>query len=304
MTLINFDYRVDKNINTVLIDTEHWIQDSSNIVQRYKISGRSVITYLTEIQDKFLNEKFSEVDSILEKGEIVLLSKIASEVARDRAFNINGGKYYNVPVMQVLGHFKDKIISFDSLNLLYDKILIEKLNPYENELLQSENKTMIGRILKIGTHRFDHDWNSQPLKVHVGDIVLIKDNVTTKITIGQKDYYVTEEGSVVGIFRSSDKLSLENLNLINECILMQEYRDSKLLGSSILATPNINYDILDWSDVYNGNLFQVVLSDQSVNSIHKDDVVLLDRSITTYAYSDHKKYFLINGTQYISAKIG
>lgn len=303
MILTNFDYKVDRNIDTVLIDTENWIQNSSNLLQTYRISGRSVITYLSKIEDSYISNKFKRANSVLKKGNIVLVSRVASEIARDRAFSIGNGKYYNVPVMQILGYFEDNQISYDSLTLLYNKILFEKIDTTNSPIQRVNNNSMIGKVLKVGTNKFNPIWQEEPLTVQVGDTVIVKDNVTTKISLGAKDYYVTEESAVVGIFNSEDNYLLDNVKFINQSVLLKEYIAEKVLDSDLLCTPLINLSDLDYSDLYNINCFQVVYRDENLRQINPGDVVLMDRSMTNYVYINDDKYFIVNGMSYIEGKV-
>ena len=299
------NFKVDKTKDCIIINTDEWIQNSENSLKRYKMSGRSIITYLTEVVDKnIVSDKFKEADSVLEKGGIVLVSKIASEISRDRAITIDNKKYYNIPVMQVLGYFEGNKVSFNTLNLLYDKVLVEKVSLNEG-IFYTEDHSMVGKVLKIGTHGFDSEWNRKPLQVKVNDVVLIKDNVSTKVTLDNKEYYVLEEGAIVGIF--GDDLKLDNLRVINNSVLLKEYIDEKLLGSDLLYTPFLNYKDLDETDIYNRNMFQVVRVDKSLKDLEIGDIVLADRSVSNYVsvnedkYED--KYFMFTGMFYIDAKI-
>lgn len=302
MTLNNFDYKVDRNKDTVLIDTEHWVLNNSNVIQKYRMSGRSVITYLARVQDKYITDKFKYADTVIKKGTTVLISRIASEIARDRGYNLDGDKYYNVPVTQIMGYFEDNIISFDTLNLLYDKILIEKIVLPTSNIIQQDNNSIVGKVLKTGKNKFSPEWKEQPLTVKTGDNVLVKDNATTTIILNNKEYLIMEENAVVGIF-SNDKLTSSDVRIINNCVLLKEYMDEKLLGSEALCTPFLNYEDLDETDVYNRNLFQVVQVDDSIHGLNKGDIILADRSLTNYVYMDNNKYFMLSGTTYISTKI-
>lgn len=299
------NFKVDKTKDCIIINTDEWIQNSENSLKRYKMSGRSIITYLTEVVDKnIVSDKFTEADSVLEKGEIVLVSKIASEISRDRAITIDNKKYYNIPIMQVLGYFEGNKVSFDTLNLLYDKVLVEKVSLNEG-IFYTEDHSMVGKVLKIGTHGFDSEWNRKPLQVKVNDVVLIKDNVSTKVTLDNKEYYVLEEGAIVGIF--GDDLKLDNLRVINNSVLLKEYIDEKLLGSDLLYTPFLNYKDLDETDIYNRNMFQVVRVDKSLKDLEIGDIVLADRSVSNYVSVNEDKYedryFMFTGMFYIDAKI-
>ena len=296
------NFKVDKTKDCIIINTDEWIQNSENSLKRYKMSGRSIITYLTEVVDKnIVSDKFKKADSVLEKGEIVLVSKVASEISRDRAFEIENNKYYNVPVMQVIGYFKSKDISLANFNLLYDKILVKKVELSDDSLLYHPvSMAMTGEVVKVGTNKFDLDWNSQPLTIKVGDKVLIKDNISTQITLDGNDYYAVEERGVVGVFNRDADMS--SIKVINDYVLLQEYISDNLLGSDLLYTPLLDYEILDETDIYNRNMFKVIQSDSSIQHLTVGDVILADRNVTEYAYLNQEKYFILN-KGYADAKV-
>jgi hypothetical protein len=151
---------------------------------------------------------------------------------------------------------------------------------------------MVGEVVKVGTNVSD---------IHIGQQVLIRDNVSTEVMFGEHSYYATEERMIVGILHNS--FNIEDIEFINKSILMKPYINSKVLNSSLLVSPDINYEDLDYSDMYNRNLFKVEFSDTSVKEIQKGDVILLNRDYTNYVYYGMEKYFTIDGTKYISAKI-
>ena len=84
---------------------------------------------------------------------------------------------------------------------------------------------------------------------------------------------------------------------------MKPHVNKHLLGSDILLAPDINYEDLDYSDVYNRDLFQIKFLDKSLKEFKKEDVVLVRRDFTTYVYINGEKYFLLNGKKWIEAKI-
>ena len=42
--MLDFDFKLDKNENCVLINPDAWVTNDSNLIQKYKMSGRNVIT--------------------------------------------------------------------------------------------------------------------------------------------------------------------------------------------------------------------------------------------------------------------
>ena len=292
--LENFDYNVKKTEDCVLIYVNEWVQASDIVIQ--KINGRystSCIAEALKVHEK--NYK----NSPIKEGSYLFITSVAADVCRYTNFEIDGEKFFNLPIMQVLGVFKDNLITFDSLEMIYDKILIEKIdtNSYAGIVLPETNE-MIGKVIKIGTNSFDKDFNKIPLQVKIDDVVLIKDNVSTPIRLDGKDYYAIEEKSIVGIIKENAEITF-----INESILMQPYYFKNLLNSTILEAPDINYEDLDYSEVYNRDLFKIKYIDKSISKLNEGDIVLAKRDYTDYVYLKQEKYFLLFGKNWIEAKI-
>ena len=184
------------------------------------------------------------------------------------------------------------------LEMIYDKVLVEKIDTKHSDIILPETNEMIGRVVKVGPNSFDKDLNEIPLQVKINDIILIKDNVSTPIRLNGKDYFAIEEKAIVGIIKENAEITF-----INESILMKPYHFKKLLNSTILEAPDINYEDLDYSEVYNRDLFKIEYIDGNVKNLQKDDIVLAKRDFTNYVYLNQEKYFLLNGKDYIEAKL-
>ena len=299
--MINF--KVPRTKDCVIIDTKNWLQNSSQILTIHRMSGRDIPTFLAKaVEVNNSNECFN---GVIEKGDTLFLTRVVSEVAQCRPFEVEVGdkRYYDVPIMQVIGKFNDGNVSYDSLQLLFDKVLIKKIDTSKVGYLEIPNSnTMIGEVVKTGTCAFDKEWNKKELVVKNGDIVLIKDNVSTEITFGTDTYYASEESAIVGIFNGVKEYTLENLTLINDNILLESYIPEIILSSS-LSTPTLNFEEEDVTDIYNRDLFKIVAIDKSLTNLKKDDIILTDRSVTNYAYIGVDKYFLLTGTTYLEAKV-
>ena len=292
--LENFDYNVKKTEDCVLIYVNKWVQASDIVIQ--KINGRYSTSCIVEALK--VHEKNYKNSSIKE-GSYLFITSVAADVCRYTNFEIDGEKFFNLPIMQVLGVFKDNLINLNNLEMIYNKILVEKIdtNSYAGIVLPETNE-MIGKVVKIGTNSFDKDFNKIPLQVKIDDVVLIKDNVSTLIRLDGKDYYAIEEKSIVGIIKENAEITF-----INESILMQPYYFKNLLNSTILEAPDINYEDLDYSEVYNRDLFKIKYIDKSISELNEGDIVLAKRDYTDYVYLKQEKYFLLFGKNWIEAKI-
>lgn len=298
------DFKVPRAKDCIIIDTKNWLQNSSQILTVHKMSGRDIPTFISKVID--VSAEKDVLRNYINKNDTVLLTRVASEVAQGRAFETEVGdkRFYNVPIMQVLGVFKEGVISYDTLNMLFDKILIKKIDTTRVGFLDIPNSnTMIGEVVKTGTCKFDKDWNKQELTVKAGDLVLIRDNVTTEIMLGNEIYYATEESMVVGLFNDNKDFSLQNLKLINESIILEQYIPDTTFNTKFL-TPSLNFEDEDITDLYNRDLFKVTAVDGSLTKLKKDDIILTDRSVTTYVYIGIDKYFMLSGMNYLEAKVG
>lgn len=296
---MEIDFKVKRAEDCILIDTKAWITDGTGI-SLHKMSGRDVPTGINKVLDVY--PKTKELEGVVSKGDTVLLSKAASDISQYRKFGVKEGdeRYFHCPVMQVLGTFKNREISFNTLKMCTDKILIKKIDTTIDELFLSEDNTMVGKVLKVGTCKFDKNWNKTPLSVKVGDIVLIRDNVTTKVNLKEGEYYATEDSMVVGAFTSS-KFTLDNLTILNNYVILESHIQETL--NNLILTPILNYEEEDFTEIYNRDLFRVIKKDENVDKISKNDILLIDRNFTNYVYVGSKKYFVVSGMDFITSKI-
>lgn len=297
------DFRVPRSEDCITIDTKKWVQNSSCKLTIHRMSGRDLPTYIAKVESE--NSQKPYFKGIVNKGDTVLLTRVASEVSQYRTFGTDPDdkRYYNVPIMQVIGTFKNGEISYPSLTLLLDKVLFKKVNATQLGMLELPNSnTMIGEVVKTGWCRFDKDWNKHELRVNVGDKILVRDNVTTEIMLDGETYYATEEAMVVGIFKKDNLFSLTDMEIISDSILLESYIPDKALNST-LETPLLNYEDEDITDIYNRDLFKIVAVDKSLTNLKKGDILLIDRSVTNYVYFYTDKFFILSGMDYISAKI-
>ena len=301
--MLDFDFKLDKNENCILIDPDAWVTNNSNLIQKYRMSGRNVITYMTKVLDIYAKEEC--LKGFISSGDLVFMTRVASEVSQYRHFlgPDKSRKYYTIPIMQVIGVFQDENISLEALTLLFDKILYKKVEFESKGLVKDvSDNTTLGEVVKIGFCKFSNKWEKQPLKVKTGDLILVKDNISTEIVIEGETYFAVDESGIVGIFKDSDDVSLENLEFINETVLMKPYIPEKMSKNSILWTPVMNYEDADYSEIYCRNQFKVAYLDQNLTAIKKNDIILIDRNVTNYVYFNKQKYFVTNGMDYIEGR--
>jgi co-chaperonin GroES (HSP10) len=296
------DFKVPRAKDCVLIDTKKWVQNTSCPLTIHRMSGRDIPTYIAKAVS--VNAEKSYFKGIINEGDTLLLTRVASDISQYRTFGVevDDNRFYNVPIMQVIGTFENGEISFSSLRLILDKILVKKVDASKiGKLELPEANTMIGEVVKTGWCKFDREWNKHPLRVNVGDKILIRDNVTTEIILDGEKYYATEEAMVVGIFKG-DSYSLEEAEIISNSILMESYIPEKAMNST-LYTPLLNFEDEDVTNIYNRDLFKIVAVDKSLTNLEKGDIILLDRNITNYVYLHTDKYFILSGMDYVDAKV-
>lgn len=280
------DYKVPKTEDCALIDVNAWISTSTIVSQNMK--GQLSTSYVTKILDENFNEDYG-----ISKGDIVLITKVASEIAPMRSYDLDDGKkYFNLPASQIIGRFRDGEVSLNNLELTKGKILIEKLEKKDSDIFLPEISDMLGRIIQV---------NSDIKSLKEGNLVFLKDNIATPIRLDEKEYYAADDINIVGTLGYG--LSVDDIEFINNSVLMLPYRSSHVLNSSLLITPDIDFENLDYSDIHNRDLFQIKFLDKNIKELKKDDVVLLKRDLTTYVYINNEKYFLIDGKKWIEAKI-
>ena len=260
------DFKVPRSKDCVVIDTKNWLQNSSCPLTVHRMSGRDIPTYLTKAISVHAEKQYFK--GLINEGDTLFVTRVASEVAQYKTFGIelDDSRYYNLPIMQVIGVFENGEISYPALKVILDKVLVKKVNAEQvGKLELPDSNTMIGEVVKVGWCRFDKDWNKHELRVNVGDKVLIRDNVTTEILLDGEKYYATEEAMVVGIFKSDD-YTLDNMEIISSSIIMDSYIPDKAMNST-LYTPSLNFEDEDVTDIYNRDLFKIRAVDETLTNL-------------------------------------
>jgi chaperonin GroES len=90
---------------------------------------------------------------------------------------------------------------------LYDQVLVRESEEEEGEsggiIIPSTVKTKqdIGEVVAIGEGRLMPDGNIIPLKVQVGDVVVLKDYTGTDVSLDGVTYKFVREDDLVGVIR-------------------------------------------------------------------------------------------------------
>lgn len=285
---MKYDFNVNRLEGKFQININEWLYPEQSSLEIYKISGKSHLTCITKVRAVGDNELG------IKPQDIVLLSKVACDIATSPmvSYSIDGNSYFNVPTGQVVGVFEDRKITLGALKLKNNNVLFKKIEKnQESNLLIEDKDAMLGEVL--GT--------SENSSLKKGDIIAIRDNVSTPVKFPEGTFYTVEEKFIVGKFTVN--LNINSMELINGYILMKPYVSQYVLNSTILEAPSINYEDLDYSDIHNRDLFRVSFVDKSVENIQEGDVLLVCRDYTNYMYYNNEKYFVINDKKCIVGKI-
>lgn len=210
-----------------LLFAHDWIEINTNLIQSISKNMGTKANNITKVI-KCVYDKNIYDQHNLNEGDVVFLSRYVHcankfELGRSKV------KYSSVPITQVVGVFRDELMSLDSLEILDGNILIEPiLESYEGDLkigTTNSRTCNIGKVVKVGKGGFFPfpRVRKSPL-VEVGDIVLAWNNTATPIRFGSKTYLCLGDYSVVGKFDRGDT-SLDSLQMINGRPLLKEIED-------------------------------------------------------------------------------
>lgn len=279
---MNYDFNVSRNKNKIIIDIDNWIQPSDSLVQLQKISGKKNPTYITQVLS------ITNKDVPLKENDTIFLTRVGSEVAITPTsfYSIGKRRLFSLPYSQIIGKFLGTDISIGNLQLLNKHVLFKKVVIENSSLLGVfDSKATIGRV--------ERAYENSSFKKDT--IIIVKDNVSTQFF--NSDVYAVDEKDIIATVQTTE--SNTELKLTSNYVLMKPYIK---LNSSVLITPDINYDDLDYSDIYNRDLFKVIMSSDK-SKVHENDIVMVNRDYTTYLYYNLEKYFVLDDEKWIKARI-
>lgn len=303
---LNYNINYTKNSGCILINPKDWESNDTSKVQGYTVDGTLAMNYLTKVLKTNIEEEV--YGTPLSEGDLVLLTKTASKVSYLKPFKIpigiNNKHFSNVHILQVIGKFKDGIMDIDNLEPLFDKVIMEEIKvPINSTIYAGEpDVASVGKVIKVGDGGFTRKWKRRDMEVKVGDIVLLRDNITTKVNLSDKEYICTEDSMIVGRFENGN-IDMNNLHMFHEGILMEEKQEEKAMDSSILLSPTINLDEEDISEVYQRDRFKVISKNNKILYVDCGDTVIVNRDCTNYVNFKGKKYYIVNGIKNIEGKI-
>jgi co-chaperonin GroES (HSP10) len=230
----DFKYLID---NSVLIKHK-WENNTSQLIQVYNLGLETKLNYITKaIKVSIEEEKFG---SSIKEGDTLFLSRYLVSCKKFRLDEsyINCEDYSNIPVKLILGRFNDGMLNIGSLEMFFDKVLIEPIKDLKiGSILLTENSACdIGRVVKRGNGGLFRDYTRRNPLVEEGDVILYWNNTSTPITLASKPYSAIEDGRIIGIFKDG-VLEMENLQMLDGRILLKDMEEEKLDLTSKIILP-------------------------------------------------------------------
>jgi len=294
----NFIYNVanTKSYGHIMIDVNDWHSD--RMLMQVNMKGKLLPTFITKVVK--INSAPAYRPIPFKEGDLVALSSIATRVGVLRPFQLpdDPNSYANVHISQILGYFQGGEISIHSFKPLYDKVVMEKIDVPASSALQLVSDSMsVGRVVKTGNGGFTKEWNPRPMNVKVGSTVLVRDNVTTTLYIGDDEYYVTDDSYVVGEFKDTENYDIKDIKLYDEnSSIFEEFIDDRIEGS-FLFRPVLTDDT-DIAQSYQENYFKVVKTEK----LDTDNIYFISRFDTEYAKFKGNKYFVVKNDKIMAYK--
>lgn len=284
MTEVLFDIANTKAYGHVIINSEDWRSPEPLVLTNLK--GKIIPTNITTAIG--INPAPAYRPLPFKVGDLIALSGLATRITSYLPFKLPDDPtiYSSTHLSQVIGYFVDNKVDYDNFIPIYDKVMFKPIEVKQSDFLYlSDDNLSVGVVVKTGDGGFNDDWDRVPMNFQLGDIVLVRDNVSTRVTLGQEDYYVVDDKFIMGKFESEDKLNIEDLKLCEGVHLFEEYEDDTIEGSTLYKVPMGDED--DISQTYQNMLFKLVKSDEVPEGIY-----YINRIDTEYVKFKNKTYFV------------
>lgn len=284
MTEVLFDIANTKSYGHVIINSEDWHSPEPLVLTNLK--GKIIPTNITTAVG--INPAPAYRPLPFKVGDLIALSGLATRITSYLPFKLpdDPTNYSSIHLSQVIGYFVDNKVDYDNFIPIYDKVMFKPLEVKQSNFLYlSDDNLSVGVIVKTGDGGFNDNWDRVPMNFKLGDIVLVRDNVSTRITLEQEDYYVVDDKFIIGKFESEDKLNIEDLKVCEGVHLFEEYEDDTIEGSILYKVPMGDED--DISQTYQNMLFKLVKSDEVPEGIY-----YINRIDTEYVKFKNKTYFV------------
>lgn len=274
----------------VMINVNDWY--STSMLSIVNMKGRRVPTNITKVVDINMAPAYKNIPVTI--GSLIAISAPATQIARLRNFVLpnDDNIYANVHMSQILGYFKDNILSIDSFVPIYDKVLLKKIEvPVSHYLDITTDTISVGEVVRTGDGGFDDKWKRIPIKVQEGEQVLVKDNISTSLFLDNEEYFVVDDKAVIGKWNNVGEnyaYDLSDIQVYNDINLFKEYEETTIEGSFLLKPP-FDKEEDDISENYVDHLFELVKS----NTL-EDGIYYIERIYTERARFKGQTYFIAN----------
>jgi co-chaperonin GroES (HSP10) len=294
----NFIYNVanTKSYGHIMVDVNDWHSDK--IIMQVNLKGKLLPTFITKVIK--INSAPAYRPVPFKEGDLVALSAIATRVGVLKPFKLpnDSNTYANVHLSQVLGYFQDGVIDINKFVPLYDKVVMRKIDiPASSSLQLISDSMSVGEVVSTGDGGFTSEWERRPMNIKVGSRVLVRDNVTTTLSINSDEFYVTDDSYVVGRFLDSKEYNIEDITLYDEdSTIFQEYISDRIEGS-FLFRPVLDSDT-DIAQSYQENYFTVV----KTNKLDKNKIYFISKFDTEYTKFKGNTYFVAKNDKVMAYK--
>ncbi len=288
--------------NSFLIAHE-WEDISSNKIQVVDKSYKTRCNFITRILKLDYDKEVYKYHN-LKEGDKVFLSRYMVSAKR---FELGRKKieYSTLPMLQVLGVFRNEEETLDSLDILDGNILIEPINvTQENEVIlpqQNSSECNIGRVVKCGKGGFVNIEENirKEMLLKEGDIVLFWQNVSAPLFIEGKNYTCIGDYSVVATFPSEYQINFANMKMFNSRVLLKEVDEVKINGVII---PKLDLEEIEFSS-RPLDRFKVVLVNKNEYNLKKGDTIVIEPHRLKNVYFKGAQLFTVEDIDDIEAII-
>ena len=296
----NFDYRVkgSRAENCVLINTEQWYVNDSNVIVGFNSRGGVANTFITEV----LAENLTDHEGELKAGDVILITEVATRLYGARSFSIpidlDSTKYTDIPYAHIIGKFRKKI-SFSSLHLLGDYILLKRLDNVDSKedgfCVTTKHTNSVYEVVK---------------KSDKSDIeskyILLGDNVTTPIMLEGIQYYAASSKDVVAGFNvNAGGYTLSDIGKVyNHYMILTDTQTRFANEGDTIFKPfyDPEQDTEYYSSAYDEYRYEVLVSGQDKFKV--GDILLIVPEALEYCTLNGVKYRITHNDNFIMAKVG
>lgn len=295
-----FDYHIKgaRSENCILIDTDNWLVNDSNEIIEFNQWGGISRTFITRALSVNVH-KNSKYEGILRDGDVVMITQVSANVYGCRYFtipiNLDSTHYTDIPMAHVIGKF-DKKVSFDSFQPITNYVLSKTVEDIDvvNEILTTSDRTLtVQEVVKVGP------WVKG---LSVGDYVLVRDNVSTEISLDGSAYNAYNSEMVVGVFDNPLNIDFDFLTPFGTAAILVPEQTVYAHDGSQIFNPYYNPDEdKDGITEIDTNRFRVLKS--ALPELKENDIVFVPKNVLNSVTFRGKEYFSTTDTQFMLAKI-